>query len=167
MSGVASVPSGVEPHTNEVHIRTTPMHTLEDVVDPTPLEILTHKRRACTSRIAFNSLSLDLKKYLYDGAANIASISSGVLSYIMAADSVAEKFRLRIEPCDRQTIKNSILNRVKVAKRLREEVGEDPIVVADAAMANINRSEGVTNKRRGRCGRKKNGDDHLDRKSVV
>jgi hypothetical protein len=79
----------------------------------------------------------------------------------MAADSVAKKFRLLIEPCDRQTITNSISNRVQDAKRLREEVGVAPIVVADAAMVDINRSEGVTNKRRGRCGRKKNGDDHL------
>ena len=43
MSSVASVPSGVEPHTNEVHIRTTQMHTLEDVADPTPLEIRSEK----------------------------------------------------------------------------------------------------------------------------
>ena len=49
-----------------------------------------------------------------------------------------------------------------VAKKLGEEVGEAPIVVADVAMADdINRSEGVPNKRRGRRGRKKNGDDHL------
>ena len=77
------------------------MHTLEDVVDPTPLEILTHKLRACTGRIAFNLLSLDLKKDVYDRVANVALNLGGVLSYIMAANSVAEKFRLRIEPCDR------------------------------------------------------------------
>ncbi len=112
MSGVASAPSVLEPHTNEVHIRTTPMHTAQVVADPTPLEILTHKRRACTGRIAFNSLSLDLKKYFYDRAAIVALNSAGVLSYIMAADGVAENFRLRIEPCDRQTIKNFISNRV-------------------------------------------------------
>jgi len=137
------------------------MHTLEDVVDPTPLEILTHKLRACTGRIAFNLLSIGLKKYLYDKVATFALNSGGVLSYIMAADSVAVKIRLRIEPCDRQTIKNSISNRVQAAKRLGDEVGEAPIVVVDVAMADINRSEGVTNKRKERCGRTKNGDGHL------
>jgi hypothetical protein len=143
MSGVASVPSGVEPHTNEVQMRTTPMHNLQVVADPTPLEILKHKRRACTGRIAFNSLSLDLKKYVYDKASTIALNSDGVLSYIMAACSLVEKFCLRIEPCDRQTIKKSLSNRVQAAKRLRNEVGEASIVVVHATMADISRSEGV------------------------
>jgi hypothetical protein len=44
---------------------------------------------------------------------------------------------------------------------LIDEVGEATNVVVDVAMADINRSEGVTNKRRGRYGREKNGDDHL------
>jgi hypothetical protein len=123
MSGVASAPSGLEPHTNYVQIRTMPMHTLQVVANQTLLDILTHKRRACTGRIAFNSLSLDLKKK-NDRVATVALNSAGVLSYIMAANSVARNFRLRIEPCDRQTIKKSISNRVQAAKRLRDEVGE-------------------------------------------
>ena len=90
MSGVAAAPSGVESNTNEVQIRTTPMHTLQVVADPTPLEIVTHKHRACTGRFAFNSLSLDLKTDLYDKAANDSLNPDGVLSYIMAAYSVAK-----------------------------------------------------------------------------
>jgi hypothetical protein len=50
---------------------------------------------------------------------------------------------------------------VQVAKRLKDDVGGALVVVVDVVMANINRSEGITNKRRGRCGRKKNGDDDL------
>ncbi len=80
-------------------------YTLQVVVDPTPLEILAHKRRACTYRIAFNSLSLDMKKDFYDKVVTIALNSAGVLSYNMAGDSGAENFRLRIEPCDQKTIK--------------------------------------------------------------
>jgi hypothetical protein len=91
MSGGAFVPSGVEPHTNEVHIRTTPMHTLQVVIDPTPLEILTHKHRACTGRITFNSLSLDVETYLHERVVIVALNSSRVLSYIMAADIVEKK----------------------------------------------------------------------------
>jgi hypothetical protein len=94
MSSVAYVPSCVEPHTNEVQMRMTPMHTLQVVADPTPLEILTHKRPACTGRIAFNSSSIDLKKYFYDMAATIALNLDGVFSYILATDSVAKQIRL-------------------------------------------------------------------------
>ena len=161
MSRVAEFPSGLGITNDEILTQPMPEPSLEDVEQPTPLDILTHKRRACTAKIAFQTLCLEQKKDLYDRAAVIALHSDKPLSYIMAADRVAQKYRVRIEPCDRQTIKNSICNRVQAAKRLRDEIGATPSSPVGAALPNDKMPSQVSNKRKGRSGRKRNGDDHL------
>ena len=86
-------------------------------------------------------------------------------SYIMAADIVAQKNRLRIESCDHRAINNSISNRMLASKKLKNELGDALVVLVDAVMTEQKRPEG-TNKRKGRRGRKKNGDDHLPSNTI-
>jgi hypothetical protein len=95
--------------------------------------IFLNEHRFCKSHIPFFSLDVSRRKHFYGGAAKYyIENEGGVTTYTFSAEQVARQSGLAIAACDRQSVHQSVRNRVLGRKKMANVFPDIENVTIDA-----------------------------------
>ena len=156
----------------EVHSGVVDTDSTPDVQIIKPLDDFFSKHRNCKSHIPFSSLDVSCRKDFYGRAAEYyTEHGGGIVTYIFSAEQVARQFGLAIATCDRQTVHQSVRNRVLGRKKMANMFPDtdDVTVIAEGVVETVPRDGNVIGvpsfksnaNRIGNSGRKRKEDGEL------